>query len=212
MSRFDALIFDIDGTLWDTREILARGYNKYLAREGYGHIHVDPALLLTVFGKTTEAIADAMFPDYPVPLRYDMILGCMDTGREEMLADPCRVEYPGVVETLEKLSKEYRLFVVSNSESGYPDLLLDKLGVRHLFEGYLCYGDTRTCKGETIRILMDRYRIGSAIYIGDTQGDLEACRMAGIPFIHCAYGFGDPVEYVAVVDQFPQLPDVLKNL
>ena len=212
MTKFDALIFDIDGTLWDTREILAKGYNRYLIREGYGHIHVDAALLLTVFGKTTEAIADAMFPDYPVPQRYDMILGCMDTGREEMQADPCQVAYPGVVETLKKLGEEYKLYLVSNSESGYPEMLLEKLGVEDLFVDHLCYGDTRTCKGETIQILMERHGIQNPIYIGDTQGDLDACRMAGIPFIHCAYGFGDPEEYVAVVTEFSQLPDVLNHL
>ena len=207
-----AVFFDIDGTLWDTREILAKGYNRYLSREGYGHIHVDAALLLTVFGKTTEAIADAMFPDYPVPQRYDMILGCMDTGREEMQADPCQVAYPGVVETLKKLSQDYKLYLVSNSESGYPEMLLEKLGVGDLFVDHLCYGDTRTCKGETIRILMERHGIQNPIYIGDTQGDLDACRMAGIPFIHCAYGFGDPEEYVAVVTDFSQLPDALNQL
>ena len=38
-----------------------------------------------------------------------------------------------------------------------------------------------------------------------TQGDLEASRKAGIPFVFCRYGFGDPVEWDAAVDAFPEL-------
>ena len=39
---------------------------------------------------------------------------------------------------------------------------------------------------------MERNRITSAAYVGDTQGDLEAARLAGIPFVWAAYGFGNP--------------------
>ena len=54
----------------------------------------------------------------------------------------------------------------------------------------MCFGDTGTSKGQTILTLMKKHNIGPCIYIGDTQGDMEACQEAGIPFIFCAYGLG----------------------
>ena len=130
---------------------------------------------------------------------------CMDREQRYLVENPCDVGYPGVVETLEKLAKKYRLFIVSNSEQGYPELCMEKLGISHLFSGHLCFGDTRTCKGETIKKLMKDHDITSACYVGDTAGDMEAADHAGIPFIYCTFGFGNPDHYWKKVDRFAQL-------
>ena len=54
--------------------------------------------------------------------------------------------------------------------------------------------------------------IGDAVYIGDTQGDLEASRKAGIPFIFCTYGFGTPETFDAKIDAFTDLPELLETM
>lgn len=200
-----ALIFDIDGTIWDSRQIVADGYNYHLRSIGREDLQVDAEYLKSLFGKTMTEIADIMLSSIPKPERYDVLLGCMESEHRFLEKDPCQIAFPGVVETLRALAKEYRLFVVSNSQCGYPELMLDKLSIRDLFEGWLCFGDTGVCKGETIQILMDRYHIQNAVYIGDTQGDLEASRMAGIPFVFCRYGFGEPEAWDDAVDAFPEL-------
>ena len=110
-----------------------------------------------------------------------------------------------VLETLERLGRTHRLFIVSNSQRGYPELCMEKLGIGPLFSGHLCFGDTGTCKGETIRRLMARHGIESACYIGDTQGDLDAAELAGIPFIYCAYGFGAVDHPWKTIDRFEDL-------
>ena len=207
-----ALIFDIDGTLWDSRAIVAKGYNDYLCSIGRADLQVDAEYLKTLFGKTMTEIADIMLDSIEVPRRYEVMQGCMDREDEFLHSDPCDIAFPGVTETLEKLKTQYRLFVVSNAQCGYPELMMDKLGIRHLFEGHLCFGDTGLPKGDTIRILMDRYGIDDAVYIGDTQGDLEACLRAEIPFLFCAYGFGTPERWDAKIDDFRELPEVLKTI
>ncbi len=204
-----SLIFDIDGTLWDSRQIVADGYNHYLRSIGRADLQVDAEFLKTVFGKTMVEIADIMLDSIPKPERYAVLQGCMDTEHEFLEKDPCNIAFPGVVETLEALKKDYRLFIVSNAQCGYPELMMDKLGIRHLFEGWLCFGDTNAPKGATIRILMERHGITDAVYIGDTQGDLEASILAGIPFIFCAYGFGTPERYDAKIEDIRQLPALL---
>ena len=79
------------------------------------------------------------------------------------------------------------------------------MGLEKLIQGHLCFGDTGTTKGQTILRLMKEHNIQSAAYIGDTQGDLEACEEAGIPFIFAAFGFGNPTHWVARIEQFEDL-------
>ena len=206
-----SLIFDIDGTLWDSRALVAEGYNIQLNAEGYPHLCVDAEVLRPLFGKTMAAIADVILAQIPVPERYALMERCMDTENQYLAENECKIGYAGVKETLEELKKSYRLFIVSNAQCGYPELCMEKLGIAHLFEGHLCYGDTGTEKGETILELMRRHGIDDAVYIGDTQGDYEATLVAGIPFIWCAFGFGNPDGYAAKLEDFRQLPQLLKS-
>ncbi len=208
----ESLIFDIDGTLWDSRALVAEGYNIQLCAEGYEKLCVNAEVLRPLFGKTMAAIADVIFAQVPVPERYGLMERCMETGNRYLAENECRIGYDGVKETLQILAKSYRLFIVSNAQCGYPELCMEKLGIGHLFEGHLCYGDTGTEKGETIKELMRRHNIVSAVYIGDTQGDYEATLEANVPFIWAAFGFGNPSGFAARLDSICQLPAVLAAL
>ena len=203
--EFESLIFDIDGTLWDSRAIVAEGYNIQLKAEGLEHLSVDAEILKTVFGRTNTEIANILFASLPEEERYPLLERCMERENENLEKNECRIGYPKVRETLEKLHEKHRLFIVSNSQTGYPQLCMEKLGLTHLFSGDLCFGQTLTCKGETIKKLMADHNITSACYIGDTQGDLEASELAGIPFVFCTFGFGNPERYWKKIDNFDEL-------
>ena len=140
-------------------------------------------------------LGDALFGELPPQERYALMDRCMETENRYLEENPCNIGYPGVRETLEELQKTHRLFIVSNAQKGYPELCMEKLGIAHCFSGHLCFGDTGTDKGTTISRLMAQHHIPSALYVGDTQGDLEATEKAGIPFAWAAYGFGNPERY-----------------
>ena len=206
--KYESLIFDIDGTLWDSRALVAEGYNIQLTQEGLAHLCVTAEDLKPLFGKVMTEIADVILASIPEEDRYDLMLRCMDTENRYLHSNPCRIGYPGVTETIAELSKRYRLFIVSNSQCGYPELCIEKLGLTPYIEGHMCFGDTGTSKGKTIRTLMAKHGIGSCAYVGDTQGDYEATVEAGIPFIWCSYGFGTPDGYAAKADRFEDLLDL----
>ena len=203
--NFESLIFDIDGTLWDSRALVAEGYNIQLREEGYDQLCTNATVLKTLFGKTMTDIADALLEIVPVPERYALMERCMATQNIYLQKDPCDIAYPGVKETLAELAKKYRLFIVSNSNCGYPELCMEKMGVTDLFSGHLCFGDTGAHKGVTIQKLMEQHNITSACYIGDTQGDKDATDMAGLPFIFCTYGFGQVDSCWKSIDKFEDL-------
>ena len=203
--QYESLIFDIDGTLWDSRALVAEGYNIQLKAEGLEHLYVNAEQLKALFGKVMTEIADVILAPIPVPERYALMERCMETENRYLFENECRIGYPGVLETVRELAKKYRLFIVSNSQCGYPELCMDKLGLTPYIQGHLCFGDTGTSKGKTIRTLMEKHNIHSCAYIGDTQGDYEATVEAEVPFFWAAYGFGIPDGYVEKIEKFEDL-------
>ena len=191
--KYESIIFDIDGTLWDSRALVAEGYNIQLRKEGLHHLQTNEDVLLQLFGRTMSDIADNLFPEIAPEARYALMDRCIESEDAYLSEHPCdTIAYPDIKETMEELAKKHRLFIVSNGLKGYPQLAAKKLDVAPLISGYLSYGDTGTHKGETIRILMKEHNITSAVYVGDTQGDYEATAQAGIDFIWADYGFGKP--------------------
>ena len=203
--NYESLIFDIDGTLWDSRALVAEGFNIQLEREGLSHLFVTKDDLTPLFGKVMTDLADAILASIPAPERYPIMERCMKTENDHLFRNECNIGYPGVTETIARLSEKHRIFIVSNSQCGYPELCIEKLGLTPYISGHMCFGDTGTSKGKTIRTLMKKHNIESAVYIGDTQGDYEATVEAGIPFVWCTFGFGEPDGYIAKVDQFEEL-------
>lgn len=203
--KYESLIFDVDGTLWNAQELLAESYNIQLESEGKTP-YVTVELLQPLFGKTMTALADGLFPQIPVPERYQLLDRCIATMDRHLAenASPA-IGYPALRETMEKLAREHRLFIVSNGPAGYAQLAGKALGLSDLMSGYLSWGDTGKPKGQTIAQLMQEHEIQSAVYIGDTQGDMEACREAGIDFIWAAYGFGKAESFVMKIDTFADL-------
>ena len=202
---FESLIFDIDGTLWDSRALVAEGYNIQLRAEGLEQLCVTAEDLKPLFGKVMTEIADVILATVPESERYDLMDRCMATENRYLHENPCHIGYDGVRDTIKELAKNHRMFIVSNSQRGYPELCIEKLGLGEYITGHLCFGDTGTEKGETIRRLMENHGIESAAYVGDTQGDYEATVHAGIPFIFAAYGFGEPAGWDAKIEKFGDL-------
>ena len=203
--NYESLIFDIDGTLWDSRALVAEGYNIQLKKEGLEHLCVTAEDLKPLFGKVMTEIADVILASIDPKDRYDLMERCIDTENKYLFENECKIGYPGILETVKELSRRYRLFIVSNSQCGYPELCMDKLGLTPYIEGHLCFGDTGASKGKTIRKLMEKHNIQNCAYVGDTQGDYEATLEADIPFIWATYGFGTPDGYVAKIDAFADL-------
>ncbi len=202
---YESLIFDIDGTLWDSRALVAEGYNIQLRAEGYPQLCVTAEDLKPLFGKVMTEIADILLATVPEGERYGLMERCMTTENKYLEENPCHIGYPKVKQTMAKLAENHRIFIVSNSQCGYPELCIDKLGLTPYIQGHLCFGDTGTSKGKTIQTLMKKYDISVCAYIGDTQGDYEATVEANVPFIWCSFGFGTPDGYAEKVDSFEEL-------
>ena len=199
------IIFDVDGTLWDSTEVVAQAWNKAIAEVGGTKAVVNAAILKREFGKTMKVIADNLFPDADEVMKALLMKKCCVYEHEALEENEETLLYPAVVETIKELAQRHRLFIVSNCQTGYIELFMKKAGVEAYIEDWECFGDTGKVKGENIRLLMERNKLIEAVYVGDTQGDYEATQLARIPFIFAQYGFGSVENPAQAIECFEEL-------
>lgn len=198
------LIFDMDGTLWDSSENVARSWDRIVKKAGYPSGGVTTAEIQSVMGKTMVDIADTLFAEWDKEKRMALLRECCE-DENAYLKEHGGVLYPMLWETLEALKKEYHLYIVSNCQSGYIEAFLDHYGRWDLFEDIECFGNNLLTKDKNIRLLYERNGLEDAAYVGDIQGDCDATEKAGLKFIHAAYGFGTIDHEVPAVSAFEEL-------
>lgn len=189
----DSIIFDVDGTLWDSTEIVAESWDEYLHSKEHMNITVTAERLMGLFGQPLPDIAAQLLPDQPKAEQLRIIDACCQAEHEALLKT-CAPLYEDLEKTLKTLSEKYPLYIVSNCQAGYIEVFLKSSGLGKYFRGHLCFGDTGLEKHATILKLMDTYHLKDTVYVGDTMGDFLSCRKAGIPFVFASYGFGNVPE------------------
>lgn len=205
------IIFDMDGTLWDSAEKVAMSWTQ-VVREEYPELGIITTEdVKSVMGKTMDLIAKILFPSLPSAEQLNLLDKCC-IRENDYLAEYGGILYPQVEETLNVLKEKYNLYIVSNCQSGYIEAFLEYYGFEHLFEDIECYGNNELGKGENIRLVITRNKLDKAVYVGDIQGDYDAATEAGIPFIHAAYGFGEIRENVPFAEEFSRLPEVVEKI
>ncbi|MCQ2089931.1 MAG: HAD family hydrolase [Fibrobacter sp.] len=205
----NALIFDLDGTLWDTVAPLTLIWNQVFQKNGTGKV-ISEDDLRNVMGKNLQEISAIYFPD-------------MERSRREDILNQCAVAHCAYLKEhgaplffdkdfLIGLSAKYELFIVSNCPCGYIEAFLESQNLQKYFKDYEMSGRTGKSKGENIKTVMERNGCLDCVYIGDTVGDETAARTADIPFIHAAYGFGSANNPAAVIQNFNELLEILEKL
>jgi len=188
----DGIIFDVDGTLWDSTPVVEEAWNQALIDIGINDVKVTADRLKGLFGLPMDEIIADILPMYSEEIRKKYKPVCYEY-EDRYLRNQAGVVYPQMEEMLKILSSRYKLFIVSNCQAGYVELLYDKTGFEKYFVDHLCPGDTGLLKADNIRLIVEKYGLQNPVYVGDTQMDANACRLAGVPIVFAAYGFGSVV-------------------
>ena len=193
------ILFDLDGTLWDSGEGVAESWNEALAQLGEKE-------------RVTTDIARLLFPrdEFAESMRImDYCANC----ENEYLRVHGGTLYEGLKDVLSALKKAgFFLAIVSNCQKGYIEAFLEHHRLAEYFDDTDNYGRTGQGKAYNIRLLKDRNHLDRAWYVGDTMGDYEATVEAGLPFIHAAYGFGTVPEGTPAVRDLRELPRLMESL
>ncbi len=202
--KTDGILLDIDGTIWDSTEIVAVAWNRAMRELDLPEI-VTAERLRGLFGKPMNIIALEILPGVDEETRNALMRKCCVYEHEALEADPCRIAFPGVVDTIRILSRTIPVYIVSNCQKGYIELVMGKTGIGDCIKDHECYGETLKGKAENIRLVCERNHILEPVYVGDTDGDREACEEAGVRFIHASYGFGSAKRAAASISRFDEL-------
>ena len=201
-----AIIFDLDVTLWDSSASVCESWNIVFSRYPEITRRLTPADVQGFMGKTLDQIFPIALLDTPDELRRKVLNECVHYELEYIAEHGGRL-YPKLRETLVELRRSYALIIVSNCQDGYIQDFLDFADMRGLFGDFESAGGTGLSKGENIKLVIERNSIDKAVYVGDTQGDLDSADFAGIPFIRAAYGFGQMNRPVPEIREFCELPE-----
>ncbi|WP_347463713.1 MULTISPECIES: HAD family hydrolase [Clostridium] len=199
------IIFDVDGTLWDTTGVSAKAWNKAIKEVGGTKAVITSDILKKEFGKTMDIIANDLFYDASDDKKELILKKCVEYEHEDLEECTENLLFPHVKETLQKLSEKSNLFIVSNCQKGYIELFMEKTDTKKYITDIECFGNTGRTKGENIKILVKRNKLENAVYVGDTYGDYEATVIAEVPFIFAKYGFGDVEKPYLTINDIEEL-------
>lgn len=202
--NIDSIIFDLDGTLWDSSEAVTVSWNQTIDKLGVTRDKLTVEDIKGIMGLTIEAIAAKFFPNLDDKQRLDIVNQCCE-DECLLLQETGAVLFPKLEEVLKELSKKYKLFIVSNCQCGYIESFFKAHKLEKYFLDFENPGRTGLTKGENIKLIIERNNLKNPIYVGDTAGDQKAAKAAGIPFVYARYGFGEVKEYDYTIDSFEEL-------
>lgn len=208
--KFDGIIFDLDGTLWDSTKIELKAINDVINNE-YNINTITIEQLKNVMGYPMPEAAKIIFKN------VDNNIGIQILKKSGIMMDQYLKEcksnllYDNLKETISNLSKNYKLFIVSNCKEGYIETFMHSQNLTEIFQDYESNGRTKLSKGENIKLIIERNKLKNAIYVGDTIKDKQAADYANIPFIYASYGFGKVEQYDYKINKFKEIINIVNN-
>ncbi len=202
--QFDSLIFDLDGTLWDTCDTCAIAWNAVLDHHAISFRKITGDDVRSVCGRPHEECIRTVFQGLSSEA-HDLLIADTMAEDNRKVQELGGILYHGVCAGIASLAKQHQLFIVSNCQAGYIEHFLQFSGLQSYFKDYECWGNTRLSKAKNTQAIITRNNLVAPIFIGDTVGDQAAAMEAGIPFAFLTYGFGDVNQYDYRFETFPEL-------
>ncbi|MFB6347755.1 MAG: HAD family hydrolase [bacterium] len=207
------LLFDLDGTLYSSREILPAAYRTGIKQFNTDYneslnVPSDPVIFNQV-GKPASEIYENLFPELTSE-QVDALQERVFSALLEKIQEGSGRLYSGVKPVLEQLQDRFQLALVTNAQTAYMNAVLETHDLEAIFGRTLCNDDAPNgLKSELVEMMLESFRIEptASRMIGDRHSDLRAATEHNVPFIHTTYGYGDRENFT----DHPQI-DSLKEL
>lgn len=193
MLEIDAIFFDLDGTLVDSRRDIYNSVNYMLDTLGLEKKSFEE--VVSYIGGGVDDLVSKVLKEHDDRL-HEKALKLFREHYSEHSTDET-VLYPNVLEVLDHFN-EKQLMLVTNRPRGLSELTIESLGIGAFFS-YLIGGDEMTCLKPSacqieraIEKLQYQGSVKKLIMVGDMTSDVQAAKNAGILSCAVTYGIGDP--------------------
>ncbi len=204
--KFDSIGFDLDGTLWNSLDAITESWVQTAIKFNAPVPTKDE--VAGALGLNKVDLMNKLYPD----MNFETQMLFFDEAAElcnDILAEKGGILFDNLEETLDELSKHFKLYIVSNCQDGY----IEAFYKAHKLDKYFCdfeHPDERCIsKGENIKNVMKRNGFKNSIFVGDTQGDANAAKFAGIPFVYVTFGFGSVESPDYTINSYPEILNIV---
>lgn len=189
-SAVGALIFDLDGTLIDSKQDLIHSVNAMLVEMGREKLHEDT--ISGYIGHGAPKLVARALGNRAAEAEREQALKFFLAHYEEHKLDSTR-PYPGVAEALEEL-REFPMAVLTNKPVRVSRRILEGLGLAKYFRAVYGGNSFQTKKPDPLgarKILEELGAMaGETMMVGDSEVDVQTARNAGTLAAAVNYGFG----------------------
>ncbi|MFL2780598.1 MAG: HAD family hydrolase [Rhodospirillales bacterium] len=196
---FDAVVFDLDGTLIDSLPDMALALNKLLVDEGRRKLKMSE--IRGLIGKGAPKMIESAFNLTGASVSVEGLARAhlMYTQHYSQYPSKESKVYDGVLSTLQQLKQEkIKMGVCSNKAVQMVKLIISAFELENYFCGVTGGDNVRYKKpdGRHILTTLNQMNISSknVLMIGDTVNDVEAAKNLGLPSVSVSYGYGKPEE------------------
>lgn len=213
-----AVLFDVDGTLFSSEEIIHQVYIEEFTRTqeklGRPARIPDKEQIIAEIGKPVPVIFRNLAKDLSQEEQDALSAQILKGLVKHILAGEGR-HYPGADKTIQDLHRRgFKLYTASNGREPYVRSILEANGVLPYFAGLPVLSGTITNKTELVRDFLEREKLrpAQAVLVGDRASDRDAAVENKVPFIACRFGHGTPEEWTgasAFLDEITELSRLL---
>ena len=210
MKQVKRIIFDLDGTLWQTRSSYVYAYQKLCEQYNIKLSSYDE--VLKYMGVKVDILLKELFPN--IKDQYKLAYEALNYSIEYILQNPDETCFDDVYETLEALSKDYEIYIVSNCLKAYVETFLSVSKTHDFIKDFFTIelGE----KHNHVARITENYTIPT-LFVGDSDDDYEAIKSGNTKysnafFCFADYGYKESIIYDYKINNLREVLSIVKSL